>query len=81
MVTMKRVPDIFEQKNGLIKGETRKQKADGYQDPSLHSFKNYDTLAFGQRDFDLNKNVPQIENPNFLSEHDKLPKEFAERQR
>lgn len=37
---------------------------------------NYDTLAFGQKDFNLNANVPSIENKHGLTVFDKRPKEY-----
>ena len=37
---------------------------------------NYDTLAFGQKDFNLNSNVPPIENKHGLTVFDKRPKEY-----
>ena len=40
---------------------------------------NYDTLAFGQKDFNLNVNVPAIENKHGLTVFDKRPKEYWDR--
>ena len=44
-----------------------------------HEFLNYDTLAFGQKDFNLNVNVPAIENKHGLTVFDKRPKEYWDR--
>ena len=46
-----------------------------------HEFKNYDTLAFGQKDFVQLAKPDQIVNPHGLSEFDKRPKAIAERER
>ena len=78
MVTIKRVPDVFEQKNSLAQREEKKQTYEFVQKTD-HEFLNYDTLAFGQKDFNLNVNVPAIENKHGLTVFDKRPKEYWDR--
>lgn len=75
MVTMKRVPDVFEQKNALAQKEEKKQTYEFVQKTD-HEFINYDSLAFGQKDFNLNTNVPDMENKHGLTVFDKRPKEY-----
>ena len=76
MITLKRVPDNFETKVMQAKKEVPKA---GYEFKirQPHEFKNYDTLAFQQIDFDLNNNVEQMENPNGLSVFDTRPQFIA----
>ena len=45
MVTVKRVPDLHEQKNALAQREEKKTTYE-FKQPVDHQFKNYDTLAF-----------------------------------
>jgi len=45
MVTVKRVPDITEQKISLAKTEIAKSNFK-YATPKEHEFRNFDTLAF-----------------------------------
>jgi len=53
IVTIKRVPDVIETKVALAQKEQKRQPRPEYQAPKDPEFKNYDTLAFGQRDFNL----------------------------
>ena len=46
MVTIKRVPDVFETKNALAQGLAGKGIPE-YEAPKDPEFKNYDNLAFG----------------------------------
>ena len=50
-ITIKRVPDCTETKIALANSEQGKQPRPEYFAPKNHEFKNYDTLAFGQRDW------------------------------
>lgn len=82
MVTVKRVPDVFEQKNYLAQVEEKKATYEFVQkcDPE---FLNYDTLAFGQKDFSLEKGkrrAPEIENVHGLTVFDKRPKAIWEKE-
>ena len=57
-ITIKRVPDCTETKIALANFEQAKQPRPEYFAPKNHEFKNYDTLAFGQRDWN------QLAKPN-----------------
>lgn len=81
MVTIKRVPDCTETKIALAQSEQDVQPREEYVPPKPYEFKNYDTLAFGQIDFNKLAKPDQIENPHGLSEFDKRPKAIAERAR
>ena len=81
MVTIKRVPDCTETKIALANGEQYVQPRPEYVVPKDHEFKNYDSLAFGQIDFNKLAKPDQMENPHGLSEFDKRPKAIAERVR
>jgi len=75
MVTIKRVPDLHEQKNALAMKEEKKQKYE-FKQPVDHQFKNYDTLAFMQKDFNLKNTQDEYENKHGLTVFDKRPKEY-----
>jgi len=79
IVTIKRVPDVTESKISLANKEQRKEPRPEYMAPKTHEFKNYDTLAFGQRDWDKLAKPDGIENPHNLSAFDKRPKAIAEK--
>ena len=81
MVTIKRVPDCTETKIALANGEQYVQPRPEYVPPKDHEFKNYDSLAFGQIDFNKLAKPDQMYNPHGLSEFDKRPKAIAERER
>ena len=81
MVTIKRVPDVNERKVELSNAEQKITARPEYMAPKEHEFKNYDTLAFGQKDFNKLTRPDQIENPHKLSAFDTRPKAIAERQR
>ena len=49
--------------------------------PKAHEFVNYDTLAFGQRDFVKLAKPDFFENPHGLSNFDKRPRAIADRAR
>lgn len=78
MVTVKRVPDVFEQKNYLAQKEEKKAKYEFVQKTD-HEFRNFDTLAFNQKDFNLNMNQVEVENKHGLTVFDKRPKEYWDR--
>ena len=80
MVTVKRVPDIHEQKNSLCQVEEKKTTYE-FAQKGDHQFKTYDTLAFMQKDFSLNANVPDFENKHGMTgfEQNKKPKEYWDR--
>ena len=52
-----------------------------YVAPKDHEFINYDTLAFGQKDFVKLAKPDQMENPHGLSDFDKRPRAHADRER
>ena len=52
-----------------------------YVVPKDHEFKNYDTLAFGQIDFNKLAKPDGMYNPHGLSEFDKRPRAIADRVR
>ena len=81
IVTIKRVPDVTETKIALSQNEQKIEARPEYVPPKVHEFKNYDTLAFGQRDWDMLAKPDMIENPHNLSAFDKRPKAIAEKQR
>jgi len=74
IVTIKRVPDVTERKVALAHGEQRKEPRPEYTIPKTHEFKNYDTLAFGQRDWNMLAKPEPTPNVHNLSEFDKKPK-------
>lgn len=47
IVTIKRVPDVFETKQDLANKEQLKHTTPEYKQPKDYEFKNYDTLDFG----------------------------------
>ena len=73
MVTIKRVPDVFETKNSLAQ-DLKKYGIREYSPPKVPEFRNFDTLAFGQKDFALLTKPDKMENPHGLSDFDKKPK-------
>ena len=79
MVTIKRVPDIDETKVALANKEQGISARPEYVVPKDHEFKSYDTLAFGQKDFNKLAKPDGMENPHGLSEFDKRPKAIAQR--
>lgn len=81
IVTIKRVPDVTESKIALSQNEQKIEARPEYVPPKVPEFKNYDTLAFGQRDWDMLAKPDMIENPHNLSAFDKRPKAIAEKQR
>ena len=81
IVTTKRVPDVAETKIALSKNEQRIKARPEYEAPKDPEFKNYDTLAFGQIDFNLLVKPDGMENPHGLSAFDTKPKAIAERAR
>jgi len=81
MITIKRVPDCTETKIALANNEQVVQPRDEYVRPKDYEFQNYDTLAFGQIDFNKLAKPDGMENPHGLSEFDKRPKAIAERVR
>ena len=81
MVTIKRVPDVTESKIALANGEQFKEPRPEYIVPREYEFKNYDTLAFGQTDFNKLAKPNHMENPHGLSAFDKRPKMHADRER
>lgn len=81
MITIKRVPDVNERKVELSNCEQKITARPEYVAPKEHEFKNYDTLAFGQRDFNKLTRPEGIENPHKLSAFDTRPKAIADRQR
>ena len=74
MVTTKRVADIDETKVALANREQKISARPEYVAPKDHEFKNYDTLAFGQKDFNKLAKPDHMENPHGLSAFDKRPK-------
>jgi len=80
IVTIKRVPDVFETKLALANQEQSVEPRQEYEAPKEPEFINYDTLAFGQIDFKLRTKPPQIENPHNLSAFDTKPKAIFEKQ-
>ena len=78
MVTIKRVPDCTETKISLANSEQQIEARPEYVAPKDYEFKNYDTLAFGQKDFVKLSKPDSIENPHGLSVFDKRPKAIAE---
>ena len=80
MVTIKRVPDVTESKVALSNSEQFRQPRPEYVAPKAHDFKNYDTLAFGQVDFNKLAKPDAMENPHGLSAFDKRPKMHADRE-
>ena len=81
MVTIKRVPDVTETKIALSNNEQKVEQRPEYVVPKDYEFKNYDTLAFGQKDFRMLTKPDQIENPHKLSAFDTRPKAISERER
>lgn len=79
MVTVKRVPDCTETKVALSNNEQRKEPREEYVAPKDYEFQNYDTLAFGQKDFVKLSKPQAIENPHALSAFDTKPKSIFER--
>ena len=79
MITVKRVPDVFEQKNALVQKELPKTEYE-FKDLRPHEFKNYDTLLFNQKDFRLRTKPDPIDNPHNLSAFDKKLKSTFERE-
>ena len=47
----------------------------------MHEFKQYDTLGFGQLDWESLAKPPIIDNPHNMSEFDKKPKAIEEKKR
>ena len=78
MVTIKRVPDVFETKNALAQ-ELAGKGIPEYEAPKDPEFKNYDNLAFGQRDFALLTKPDEMENKHGLSVFDTKPKYIFEK--
>ena len=78
IVTIKRVPDVTETKVALSTREQKLSARPEYVAPKTHEFKNYDTLAFGQQDWDMLAKPDAIENPHNLSVFDKRPKAIRE---
>lgn len=79
IVTIKRVPDVFESKNMLAQKLSKQGMRGEYSPPKKPEFKNYDTLRFNQKDFDNLSKQPEIENKHGLSAFEQIPKEFVER--
>ena len=79
MVTIKRVPDVFETKNALAQ-DLKKKGIREYSPPKDPEFRNFDTLAFGQKDFALLTKPDQMENPHGLSAFEKKPKFHFEKE-
>lgn len=79
IVTIKRVPDVAESKLALASIEQKKEARPEYTDPKDYEFINYDTLAFGQKDFVKLSKPDPIENPHALSVFDTKPKHYAEK--
>ena len=79
MVTVKRVPDVFEQKNALAQKEEKKSTYEFVQKTD-HEFRNFDTLAFNQKDFDLKTRAPELENKHGITVFDKRPKAIWEKE-
>jgi hypothetical protein len=79
MVTVKRVPDIFEQKNALVQKELPKTEYE-FKNQRPHEFKNYDTLLFNQKDFRLRTKPDPIDNPHNLSVFEKKLKSTFDRE-
>ena len=81
IVTTKRVPDVTETKIALSNNEQRIKARPEYEAPKDPEFKNYDTLAFNQVDFNLLAKPDAMHNPHGLSAFDTKPKAIAERAR
>lgn len=81
MVTIKRVPDCTETKISLSNNEQVIQPRPEYVVPKDYEFQNYDTLAFGQIDFNKLAKPDGMVNPHGLSEFDKRPRAIADRVR
>ena len=79
MVTVKRVPDCTETKISLSNNEQRKEPREEYVAPKDYEFQNYDTLAFGQKDWNKLAKPSGIENPHGLSAFETKPKSIFER--
>ena len=82
-ITMKRVPDNFEIKNAFAQRQQQARSAlDDYTDPKTHEFRPLNSECDLKRpEFQTGSKPDPIENPHHISEHDKLPRFWAEIER
>lgn len=84
------VPDVFADKckKGFMDMTeydksigTRVPRVDEYENPKAPVFRTEKEIEPGMKDFELRFKPDPMENPNFLSEFDKLPRYHADRAR
>ena len=59
----------------------RAPKVNEYENPKEHVFRTEKEIEPGMKDFELRFKVDKIDNPNFISVFDKLPRFHADRER